>query len=142
MRKPLVEKIVRYCRAGWWCPAQAEQAAPMLVVPKKNRDIWTVVNAKKRNDDTVKNVTPFPDQDLICLDVAQAAHCSKIDLSDAYEQVWVDPCNVWKTAFATVLGIFESLVMQQGDCNAPSTFQQINEFHLSGIHWCIHLCLP
>jgi hypothetical protein len=56
MRKPLVEKIVRYCRAGWWCPAQAEQAAPMLVVPKKNRDIWTVVNAKKRNNDTVKNV--------------------------------------------------------------------------------------
>ncbi|KAF8238675.1 hypothetical protein L208DRAFT_1241331 [Tricholoma matsutake] len=35
MRKPLGEKIAKYCKAGWWCPACAEQAAPMLVVPKK-----------------------------------------------------------------------------------------------------------
>ncbi|KAF8219199.1 hypothetical protein L208DRAFT_1182919, partial [Tricholoma matsutake] len=47
MRQPLAEKIDQYCRAGWWCPAQAEQAAPMLVIPKKNSAIRTVVNAKK-----------------------------------------------------------------------------------------------
>jgi hypothetical protein len=41
MRKPLTEKISKYCKAGWWCPAQAEQAAPMLVVPKKNGNIHT-----------------------------------------------------------------------------------------------------
>ncbi|KAF8231853.1 hypothetical protein L208DRAFT_1182097, partial [Tricholoma matsutake] len=34
MRKPLSEKVVKYCYAGWWRPARAEQAAPMLVVPK------------------------------------------------------------------------------------------------------------
>jgi hypothetical protein len=59
----------------------------MLVVPKKNGNIRTVVNAQKRNANTVKDVTPFPDQDLIRLDVARANHHSKIDLSDAYEQV-------------------------------------------------------
>ncbi|KAF8237082.1 hypothetical protein L208DRAFT_1249311 [Tricholoma matsutake] len=74
MRQPLAEKIDKYCHAGWWQPAQAEQAAPMLVVPKKNGAIRTVVNAKKWNDNTIKNVTPFPDQDLICLDVAQAKY--------------------------------------------------------------------
>jgi hypothetical protein len=37
----------------------------------------------------------------------------------------VEPEDVWKTAFTTVQGIFESLVMQQGDCNAPSTFQRL-----------------
>jgi hypothetical protein len=47
-----------------------EQAAPMLIISKNNGDIQTVVNAKKCNDNTMKNVTPFPDQDLICLDVA------------------------------------------------------------------------
>jgi hypothetical protein len=87
MRKPLAEKINKYCKAGWWRPAQAEQAAPMLVVPKKNGNIRTVVNAQKRNANTVKDVTLFPDQDLICLDVARANHRLKIDLSDAYEQV-------------------------------------------------------
>ncbi|KAF8218679.1 hypothetical protein L208DRAFT_1208591, partial [Tricholoma matsutake] len=34
MRKPLAEKISKYCKAGWWRPARVEQAAPMLVVPK------------------------------------------------------------------------------------------------------------
>ncbi|KAF8221958.1 hypothetical protein L208DRAFT_1325177, partial [Tricholoma matsutake] len=34
MRKPLTETIAKYCKAGWWCPAHVEQAAPMLVVPK------------------------------------------------------------------------------------------------------------
>ncbi|KAF8239632.1 hypothetical protein L208DRAFT_1236749, partial [Tricholoma matsutake] len=52
MRQPLANKIERYCQAGWWRPAHMEQAAPMLVVPKKNGDIRTVVNAKKRNDNT------------------------------------------------------------------------------------------
>jgi hypothetical protein len=33
--------------------------------------------------------------------------------------------DVWKTAFATVQGIFESLVTQQGACNVPSTFQRL-----------------
>jgi hypothetical protein len=125
MRKPLAEKINKYCKAGWWRPARAEQAAPMLVVPKKNGNIRTVVNAQKRNTNMVKDVTLFPDQDLIRLDIARANHRSKIDLSDAYEQVRVEPEDVWKTAFATVQGIFESLVMQQGDCNAPSTFQRL-----------------
>jgi len=32
----------------------------------------------------VKDVTPLPDQDIICLDIARAKICSKIDLSDAY----------------------------------------------------------
>ena len=30
-----------------------------------------------------------------------------------------------KTAFATILGTFVSQVMQQGDCNTPSTFQRL-----------------
>ena len=33
--------------------------------------------------------------------------------------------DVPKTAFATIFGTFMSGVMQQGDCNAPSTFQRL-----------------
>ncbi|KAF8231849.1 hypothetical protein L208DRAFT_1274918 [Tricholoma matsutake] len=87
MRKPLAEKIAKYCKAGWWHPARAEQAAPMLIVPKKMGTICTVINTVKHNANTVKDITLFPDQDLICLDVAQAKYCLKIDLLDAYEQV-------------------------------------------------------
>ncbi|KAF8241016.1 hypothetical protein L208DRAFT_1230055 [Tricholoma matsutake] len=70
MRKPLAEKIAKYCKAGWWCPAHAEQATLMLVVPKKTGKLCTVINTAKHNANTVKDVTLFPDQDLICLDVA------------------------------------------------------------------------
>ena len=71
----------------------------------------------------MKDVTPLPDQDVICLDVARAKICSKIDLLDAYRQVCVVPSDMHKMAFTTIYGTFVSNVMQQGDCNAPSMFQ-------------------
>src|ERR1700749_2935347 len=45
-------------------------------------------------------------------------------MSEAYEQILVALKDVPKTAFATIFGTFVSRVMQQGDCNAPSTFQR------------------
>ena len=67
-------------------------------------------------------MTLFPDQDIIHNDMARAAYRSKLDMSEAYEQIRIVPEHVHKTAFATVLGTFRSQVMQMGDCNAPSMF--------------------
>ena len=58
------------------------------------------------------------------MDVARVKIRSKIDFSDAYEQIRVEPSDVHKTAFTTVYGTYVSNIMQQGDCNAPSTFQR------------------
>jgi len=69
-------------------------------------------------------VTPLPDQDLIREDVAHARYRSKIDLANAYEQVRVRPEDVPKTAFATISRTYVSNIVQQGDCNAPATFQR------------------
>ena len=71
----------------------------------------------------VKDVTPFPDQDIIHNDTARAAYQSEVNMSKVYEQICIIPEPVHKTVFATVLGTFRSQVMQMGDCNAPSTFQ-------------------
>src|SRR6202012_356623 len=102
------------------------QAAQMLCVTKKDgKTLRTVIDCRKRNNNTIKDMTPFPDQDQIRLDVARAKYRSKINFSDAYEQIHVDPDDVLKTAFATIFGTMVSHVMQQGDCNAPSTFQRI-----------------
>ena len=68
-------------------------------------------------------MTLFPDQDIIHNDMARAAYRSKLDMSEAYEQIRIVPEHVHKTAFATVPGTIRSQVMQMGDCNAPSTFQ-------------------
>lgn len=125
LQTELRDKIDRYTTAGWWESKATYSAAPLLCIPKKNGKLRTVVDARKRNENTFKDVTPFPDQDLIRMDVARAKCRTKIDMSDAYEQIRVEPADVWKTAFASTLGTFISHVMQQGDCNAPATFQRL-----------------
>jgi len=123
LKPQLAEKIQLYTNAKWWIMASVLQVAPMLCIPKKTGKLRTVIDCRKRNDNTVKDVTPFPDQDQIRMDVARVRYRSKIDLSNAYEQVRMEPEDVKKTAFSTIFGTFLSQVMQQGDCNAPATFQ-------------------
>ncbi|KAL1939365.1 hypothetical protein VTO73DRAFT_9921 [Trametes versicolor] len=125
LRSELKTKMDRYLDAGWWEMKPANQAAPLLCVLKKSGKIRTVIDARQRNDNTFKDVTPFPDQDNIRQDVARAPHRSKIDMSDAYEQIRIEVEDVWKTAFSTIFGTAVSHVMQQGDCNAPGTFQRL-----------------
>ena len=131
MKPQLLEKIERYTAAGWWQQVNTSQAAPLLCIAKKSGKLRTVVDTRKRNDNTRKDVTPFPDQDQIRMDVARAKYRSKIDLSDAYEQIRIAVEDMWKTAFSTLYGTFVSLVMQQGDCNAPATFQSLMTSYLS-----------
>ncbi|GBE87379.1 hypothetical protein SCP_1100540 [Sparassis crispa] len=82
MKPLLLTKIQRYQDTGWWESKQAPQAAPMICIMKKSGKLQTVVDAHKHNDNTVKDVTPFPDQDQIRMDVSRAKYRSKIDLSD------------------------------------------------------------
>ena len=77
------------------------------------------------NDNTIKDVTPLPDQEVIREDVARAKYRSKIDLTDAYEQVHIRNEDGPKTVFASIMGTFTSNIMQIGDCNAPATFQRL-----------------
>src|SRR5215475_9370950 len=97
----------------------------MLCIPKKDGKLRTPIDLYQRNENTVKDVTPLPDQDQIRMDVARALIRSKIDFSDAYEQVCIHKDDLMKTAFATVYGTYISHTMVIGDCNAPTTFQQI-----------------
>ena len=97
----------------------------MLCVLKKNGKLQTVFDLRQQNDNTEKDVLLFPDQDTICHDVAHAPFRYKLDMSEAYEQIRVRPDDVPKMAFVTIFGMFMSLVMQQGVCNAPSTFQRL-----------------
>jgi hypothetical protein len=125
VRTEFQEKLNRYVNAGWWVPATGPQAAPLMCIPKKDGRLRTVVDARQRNSNTIKDLTPLPDQEIIREDVANARFKSKIDLADAYEQVRVEPRDVPKTLFATVMGTYNSNVVQQGDCNAPATFQRL-----------------
>ena len=95
----------------------------MLCIPKKNGTLRTIFDLQQQNENTWKDVTPFPDQDAIHHDIARATFRSKLDMTEAYEQTRIRPVDVGKTTFSTIFGTFQSQVMQMGDCNAPSTFQ-------------------
>ena len=119
----LAWKIKWYTTAGWWVPAAAKQATPMLCIPKKNGTLRTVFDLWQQNENMWKDVTPFPDQDAICHDIVWAKFRSKLDMTEAYEQTRIRPEDVGKMTFSTIFSMFQSWVMQKGDCNAPSTFQ-------------------
>lgn len=124
MLKPqLLDKIRIYMNAQCWIEANVLQAAPMLCIPKKNGKLHTIIDLRQQNENLLKNITPLPDQDQIRMDVAQAKVRSKIDMSNVYEQIRIEPGDVWKMSFNTIYGMHRSQVMQQGNANAPATFQ-------------------
>ena len=97
----------------------------MLCIPKKNGTLPTIFDLRQQNNNTWKDVTLFPEQDTIRHNIAHAQFRSKLDMTEAYEQSRIKPKDVHKTTFSTIFGTFQSRVIQMGDCNAPSTFQQL-----------------
>ena len=126
----LREKTERYVKAGWWKPAHGKNAAPLLAIPKAGAELKlrTVIDARERNANTVIDSTPLPNQDMIREAVASHTYVSVIDISDAYEQLRIVPEDVPKTLFASPLGTYVSNVLQQGDCNGPSSWQRLMTF--------------
>ncbi|KIJ42615.1 hypothetical protein M422DRAFT_170762, partial [Sphaerobolus stellatus SS14] len=80
LKEQLIDKINQYVTAGWWRQTSTQQAVPMLCLPKKTGKLRTVFDKCLQNENTVKDVTPFPDQDMIRNDVARSQVRSKIDL--------------------------------------------------------------
>jgi len=131
LREELRTKVDKYIKAGWWVPTTLPSSAPLLVVFKKDGKIRTVIDARQRNDNTLADITSLPDQETVQSDVARARFRTKIDLSDAFEQIRVLPEHESRTVFATIYGNMKSLVMQQGDKNAPPTFQKLMNYSFS-----------
>jgi hypothetical protein len=68
---------------------------------------------------------PLPNQDLIREAVVSHKYVLVIDISNAYEQLCIVAEDVPKTLFLSPLGTFVSNILQQGDCNGPSSWQRL-----------------
>ncbi|KAF8748816.1 Chromo (CHRromatin Organization MOdifier) domain [Rhizoctonia solani] len=82
-----------------------------------------VVDYRKLNDVTHKNVYPLPRQDDLMAKLRNAKLFTKLDLQWGYNNVRIREGDEWKTAFRTKYGLFEYLVMPFGLTNAPAAFQ-------------------
>ena len=130
LRSQWVEKKNAYLKTGRWEITNASNTIPMLLVikPRKPGDpplLRTVYDLHARNDNTHKMMSPLPDPEGILRRAARHRFQSMIDGKDAYEQIRIAPEHVHRTATTTPDSNMISHVIQQGDCNAPTTYQAL-----------------
>lgn len=124
------EKKQAYLTSGRWRTATGSNPMPLLIIPKPPKAdgklrMRTVVDKRQQNANMKHLAAPLPDIEAILRKVARHPFRSLIGGKDAYEQIHVIPEHVDCTLFNTPDGTMESLVLQQGDCNGPTTYQTL-----------------
>ena len=109
---------------GWIRESDSTVGATILFVKKKDGSLRLCVDYRERNAVTTKAQYPLP---LIgeALDrLSTAKYYIKLDIKDAYHNIWIRNGDEWKTAFKTQYGLLEYTLMPFGLTNAPATFQR------------------
>ncbi|CCO34838.1 Retrotransposable element Tf2 155 kDa protein type 1 [Rhizoctonia solani AG-1 IB] len=110
-------------KAGKIRPSKSPISSPVMFVPKKDGSRRLVVDYRKLNARSKKNVYPLPRPDDLMSKLRGAKLFTKLDLRWGYNNVRVKEGDEWKTAFRTKYGLFETLVMPFGLSGAPGAFQ-------------------
>ncbi|KAF8759701.1 hypothetical protein RHS01_02244 [Rhizoctonia solani] len=110
-------------KAGKIRPSKSSISSPVMFVPKKDGSRQLVVDYRRLNNRTKKNIYPLPRPDDLMAQLRGAKVFTKLDLRWGYNNVRVKEGDKWKTAFRTKYGLYESLVMTFGLTNAPASFQ-------------------
>ncbi|CEL54850.1 hypothetical protein RSOLAG1IB_11795 [Rhizoctonia solani AG-1 IB] len=110
-------------KAGKIRPSKSPISLPVMFVPKKDGSRRLVVDYRKLNSHSKKNVYPLPQPDDLMSKLRGAKIFTKLNLRWGYNNVRVKEGDECKTAFRTKYGLFETLVMPFGLSGAPGTFQ-------------------
>lgn len=108
---------------GFIRESRSRSAAPLLLAAKPGGGVRICQDYRGLNNVTIKNRYPLPlikeTLDALC----HAKIYTKLDIIAAFNKLRIAEGHEWKTAFTTRFGLFESLVMPFGLCNAPASFQ-------------------
>ena len=108
---------------GFIRESKARCAAPLLLAAKPGGGVRICHDYRGLNNVTIKNRYPLPlireTLDALC----HAKFYTKLDVIAAFNNLRIAEGHEWKTAFITRFGLFESLVVPFGLCNAPASFQ-------------------
>ncbi|QRW23994.1 Retrotransposable element Tf2 protein [Rhizoctonia solani] len=129
-------------KAGKIRPSKSSISSPVMFVPKKDGSRCLVVDYRRLNNRTKKNVYPLPRPDDLMAQLRGAKVFTKLDLRWGYNNVRVKEGDEWKTAFRTKYGLYESLVMTFGLTNAPASFQHfMNDLFKDMLDVCVIIYL-
>jgi hypothetical protein len=111
--------------------SESEAGALVMFVKKADGSLRLVVDYRRLNEVTKKNVYPLPRQDNLTAQLQGAKIFTKLDLCWGYNNVRIKEGDEYKTAFRTKYGLFETLAMPFGLTNAPAAFQHF----MNDIFW-------
>jgi hypothetical protein len=111
--------------------SEAPAACSFFFIDKKDGKLRPVQDYRPLNDITVKNAAPIPLIPELVDKLLGARYFTKLDVRWGYNNIRIREGDEWKTAFKTPRGLYESLVMTFGLCNAPATFQTFMDTQLA-----------
>jgi hypothetical protein len=103
--------------------SKASDACSFFFIDKKDGKLWPIQDYRPLNAITRKNVAPIPLIPELIDKLLGAQFFTKLDIWWGYNNIRIREGDKWKTTFKTPMGLYESLVMNFGLCNAPTTFQ-------------------
>ena len=121
------QEIPKQAAQEWIGPTYSPFCASTIMVDTPDgtgeRKMRMVVNYHSLNALTVAPVFPLKTIQTILEVLGGSKYFSALDLEAGFHQIRVAKAHRWKTAFPSVLGLFEYKVMPFGLKGAPATFQ-------------------
>jgi len=129
----LQEYITDGLKRGTLRRSEAADACSFFFIDKKDRKLCPVQDYRPLNAITKMNAAPIPLIPELVNKLLEARFFTKLDVWWGYNNIHIRKGDEYKMAFKTPLGLFESLVMTFGLCNALATFQTFMDTELADL---------